>query len=117
MFFLYGMKGWKAPTSIFAMAAAGLGDLAAAIVLICLSALSLGRKSAAAANRRMLVGAVMLGALTGIMMEWSARVAHLWNYTALMPVVRIVSVTVGVVPVFHMALLPALSLLLAARNS
>ena len=68
-------------------------------------------------SRRMLAGAFMLGALAGIIMEWSARVAHLWNYTALMPVVRIASVTVGVVPVLQMALLPALSLLLAARNS
>src|SRR5437868_1829912 len=84
-FFLYDMKGWKAPTSTFSMAAAMLGDLAAAIVVICPAALSMGGKSAATANRRMLVTAVMLGALAGIIMEWCARVAHLWNYTALMP--------------------------------
>lgn len=114
--FLYDMNGWKRTTSIFSMVTAVLGDVAAAIVVIHVAALFVGRKSVAAPGQRILAATFLFGALTGIVLEWNARLLDLWGYTAHMPVLRIANVTVGLVPILQMALLPTLSLYFARGN-
>lgn len=113
--FLYTMQGWRAATSALAMAAAVLGDVVAALLVGYIGALIVSKKSAAEAATKMLGVMFVVGGLIGLTMEWAARLAHRWEYTARMPVIQFGTVTVGLVPVLQMALLPAISLALAKR--
>lgn len=113
---LYDMGGLSTVKSTFWIAAAVVGDVVMALVVIYVAAFVAGPKSTIAGTAKFWVAVLAVGAVVGLGAEWIARAEGLWEYSAHMPVVRLGNLTVGLVPVLQMAILPALSLQLARQS-
>lgn len=112
---LYDMGGFSAAKSICWIAAAIIGDVVLALVVIYVAALITSGNSIVTA--RFWMATLAIGPVVGAGAEWIARAEGLWEYSAHMPVVRLWNLTVGLVPVLQMAVLPALSLHLARQST
>jgi hypothetical protein len=109
---MWGMSFWRATLWMWA---AIFGD-----VLIVLGVTALTRRLSGFHHRRQVecrnwIGLLVISALAAVLLEWAARALGLWNYTPLMPTVRILGERVGLVPIAQITLLPALSVRLSFR--
>ncbi|MFB6273596.1 MAG: hypothetical protein ABEL51_11950 [Salinibacter sp.] len=92
-----------------------LGDVLIVLGVTGVAALCMGRRSVLCATWNGCAAMLAAGLVTAIGLEWIARMLDWWTYNDLMPTLRVFGETVGLSPVAQITLLPALSVLLAAR--
>ena len=113
--FLYDMWDWGFWRATLWMWGAIAGDVVIVVGVVFTSALLFDGWRRTPPHIPGWLGLLLVGLVAGVGLEWLAQVLGLWGYTSLMPTVTVAGHAVGLSPVLQVALLPVLSLYLAAR--
>ncbi len=96
--------------------AAIAGDVFIVLGVTALAAFLVGAHRLFALDAAAWAALLGVGLVTGIGLEWAAQALRLWEYTDLMPTLRVLGLEVGLSPIVQVSVLPALSVRLASRG-
>jgi hypothetical protein len=94
-----------------------LGDVVIVLGVTMLACFAVGARHVSPPDRIGLTAMLGFGFAASIVLEWAAKILHLWAYSDLMPVVEIAGYEVGLSPIAQVTFLPAASVYLACIYS
>lgn len=100
---------------------AACGDVGIVLGVVALARLAVGDNALISMSGRgwtalLAVGLLAVGFVASVLLEWLAKVVHLWSYSALMPTITLFGHSVGLSPIAQITALPTLSIALATRS-
>ncbi len=100
---------------LFHITMAIIGDVFLVLAISILAGWICGTSNVLALGWQAILCMLAIGFITGLFLEWSAKVLNWWTYNDLMPTITLFGETVGWSPLLQITLLPLASVVLAIK--